>query len=66
MWKMVPSCLLWCLLREMNAISFKDSERTLKGIKSLIFNILYLWTTAFISLLVISYHNLLVLFAPTN
>jgi hypothetical protein len=27
-WKMVPTFLLWCLLREMNAKSFEDRERT--------------------------------------
>jgi hypothetical protein len=23
-WKMVPSCILWCLWRKMNDISFED------------------------------------------
>jgi hypothetical protein len=37
-----------------------------KEIKSLFFNTLYLWTVAFAFLLVISFHNFLVLFAHTN
>jgi hypothetical protein len=36
-WKMVPSCILWCLRREMNDRSFKDCERALEEIKSLFF-----------------------------
>jgi hypothetical protein len=41
-------------------------ERTLKDIKFLFFNTLYLWTTAFVSHLEISNHDFLVLFAPTS
>jgi hypothetical protein len=37
-----------------------------RRLKSLFFNTLYPWTSAFVSLLVISYHNFLVLFAPTS
>jgi len=29
-WKMMYTCLLWCLRREMNYRSFKDRERTLE------------------------------------
>jgi hypothetical protein len=47
-WKMVLSCLLWCLWREMNDRGFEDCERTLEEIKSFFFNILYLWTTVFV------------------
>jgi hypothetical protein len=47
----------------MNDISFEDCERTSEEIKSLFFNILYLWTTAFVSPLAISYNDFLVLFA---
>jgi hypothetical protein len=41
-------------------------ERTLKDIKFLFFNTLYLWTTAFVSHLEISNYDFLVLFAPTS
>jgi hypothetical protein len=47
MWKMVPSCRLCCLWREMNDRSFKNCEKTLEEIKSLFFNTLYLWTFFF-------------------
>jgi hypothetical protein len=66
--KMVPLCISWCLWRKMNDRSFEDCERSLEEIKSLFFNTLYLWTTAFVShlMIVISYHDFLVLFAPTS
>jgi hypothetical protein len=47
-------------------ISFEDRERTLEEIKSLFFNTLCLWTTAFISPLVISYYDFLFLFVSTR
>jgi hypothetical protein len=43
-WKMMPLGLLWCLWREMNDMCFEDRERILEELKSLFFNILYLWT----------------------
>jgi hypothetical protein len=50
-------------LKEKNDRSFEDRERTLEEIKSLFFNTLYLWTVAFVSPLLISFHEFLVLFA---
>jgi hypothetical protein len=62
-----PSCLLWCLWREMNDKSFEDRERSLEKLKSLFFfYTLYLWTTTFVSPLVISYYDVLLLFFPYN
>jgi hypothetical protein len=60
---MLLSCLLWCFLREKNDKSFENRKKTLEKIKSLFFNTLYLWIFAFVSLLVISYHDFLVLLA---
>jgi hypothetical protein len=40
-YKIVPSCLLWSLLRKMNDRSFEDCERTLEEMKSLFFYTLY-------------------------
>ena len=62
----MPSCLLWYLWREKNDTSFEDHERTLEEFKSSFFYTLYLWTTTFVSPLVISYHDFLVLFSPSN
>jgi hypothetical protein len=59
-WKMVPTCLLWCLWREMNDRNFENHERTLEEIKSLFFKILYFWTIAYVSPLTISYNDFLV------
>jgi hypothetical protein len=50
----------------MNDRSVVDRVRTLEEIKSLFFNALYLWITAFVFPLVISYHDFLVLFALTS
>jgi hypothetical protein len=63
-WKLVPLCLLWCLWRERNDKSFEDPEITLEEIKCLFFYTLYFWTAAFVSSLVISYHDFLVFFLP--
>lgn len=62
MWKIVHSCLLWCLWRESNDRCFKDRERTLAQLMSLVFNTLYSWTTAFLAPFVISFHDFLFLF----
>ena len=43
----------------MNDIIFEDHEKSLEDIKSLFFKSLYLWTTALVSTLVISYHDFL-------
>jgi len=37
--------------------SFDNRKKTLEEIKYLFFNTLYLWTAAFVSPFVISYHN---------
>ena len=44
--------------------SFEDHKRTLEEIKFLFFKTLYLSTFAYVSPLLISYHDFLVLFAP--
>jgi hypothetical protein len=36
-WKMVPSCLLWCLWRERNDRSFEDRERSSVELESFFF-----------------------------
>jgi hypothetical protein len=33
-WKMVPSCLMWCLWRERNDRNFEDKERSTEELKS--------------------------------
>jgi hypothetical protein len=45
-WKIVSSCLLWCLWRKMNERSFVDRERMVVELKCFFFNTLFLWTTA--------------------
>jgi hypothetical protein len=48
-WNMVPSCLLWCLWRKRNDISFKDPERTLVDLESFFVFTLYTWTTTLVA-----------------
>jgi hypothetical protein len=50
----------------MNNRSIEDQERTLGEIKFLFFKTLYMWTTAYMSHLMISYSDFLVLFAPSS
>jgi hypothetical protein len=50
----------------MNNGCFENCNRTLEELKSLFFYTLYLWTTAFVSPVVISYYDFLVLFTPTT
>jgi hypothetical protein len=45
---------------------FEDHERSLEELKSFFLNILYLWTAAYVYLLVISFHDFLVLFVPST
>ena len=65
-WKMVPSCLLWCLwrVREINYRNFKDRERRLEELKS--FYSLFTWTSVFLALLVISFNKFLLLFSTLS
>jgi hypothetical protein len=61
-WKMVHSCLLWCLWKERNDRSFKDRKRTLAELQSLLFNSLYIWTGAFLTPLSLAFMISLFLF----
>ena len=45
-WKMVPTCLCWCLWRERNNRCFEDLERSSEDTLSSCFHTLYLWTIA--------------------
>jgi hypothetical protein len=54
-WKMIPSCLMWCLWRERNDQNFEDRERTLVELNAMIliflafffFKTLYHWAAVF-------------------
>jgi hypothetical protein len=63
MWKMVPTCLFWAIWREMNNKRFEDLERPLEDIISYFFHTWYLWTTTFLSPLMISYDDFFVRFS---
>jgi hypothetical protein len=53
-------------LEERNNRRFEEHERILEKIKSLFFDILYLWKIAFVSSLMINFLEFLVLFASTR
>ena len=61
-WKMVPTCLFWCLWQEKNNGCFEDLERSLEDILSS-YETLYLWMVAHLSPLSISYDNFLTCFS---
>jgi hypothetical protein len=64
-WKMAPSCLLWCLWKEMNDRSFEDRKKTLEEIKLYFSTHCIFRQLLFVFPFVISYHYFLVLFALT-
>jgi hypothetical protein len=57
-WKMVSSCLLWCLWREINDRSFEHYESLVTELKSFFFKNLYYWTTV-LDFNMLSFHDLL-------
>jgi hypothetical protein len=58
-WKMVPTCLFWCLWQKRNNRYFEDLERFLEDILSYCFHTLYLLTVAHLSSVSISYDDFL-------
>jgi hypothetical protein len=62
-WKMVPTCLFWCVWNERNNRCFEDLERSLEDILSLFFRTLYFCTVAFVSPLLLSFCDFLVRFS---
>jgi len=62
-WKMVPTCILWCVWNEKNNRCFKDLERSLDDILTSFLHALYLWTVAFVSPLSLSFGDFLVRFS---
>jgi nitrogen fixation-related uncharacterized protein len=41
-WKMVPTCLFWCVWKERNSRCFEDLKRSLEDILASFFSTLYL------------------------
>jgi hypothetical protein len=73
-WKMVSSCLLWCVWNEKNNRYFDDLERSLEDIFSsfffflffFFFHTLYIWTVAFVSPLSLSFGDFFVRFSLSS
>jgi hypothetical protein len=63
-WKMVPMCLFWCLWKERNDRNFENRKKSLEDILSFFYEILFLWTAAFVFPLSLSFSDFLVYFAP--
>jgi hypothetical protein len=64
-WKMVLSCLLWCIWRERNDRSFEDNERMVPELKSFFFKALYHCTTT-LDLNLVSFYDFLDLFSLSD
>jgi len=66
-WKMVLSCLLWCIWREKkNDKSFEDRERKMVDLKSFFFNTLYHWVVALNFPNLLGFHDFLDCFYFSN
>jgi hypothetical protein len=65
-WKMVPRCLLWCLLRERNDRQFEDKERSIEELISFFFHSLYSWVATFLTPLPLSFNDFIVLFSLSS
>jgi len=63
-WKIVFSCLLQYLCKKQNNRNSEDQERTLEELKT--FYSLFTWTIAYLSPLVISFNDFLILFSSPN
>jgi hypothetical protein len=62
-WTMVPICIFWCVWNERNLRCFEDMENSLENIVASFFRMLYFWTVAFLSPLLISFSDFLVRFS---
>lgn len=65
-WKMVPTCIIWCVWNERNNRCFKNLERSLEDILTSFLHALYLWTVTFVSPLSLSFGDFLVRFSNSN
>jgi hypothetical protein len=65
-WKMVPTCILWCVWKERNYRCFEDLERSSEEILASFFHTLYLWTVAFVSPLSFTFDEFLVRFSLSS
>jgi hypothetical protein len=64
-WQMVHSYLFWCLWKKQNDRNCEDKEMTIEELKAFFFYSLFSWTAAFLTRLVISFHDFLVLFSSS-
>jgi hypothetical protein len=65
-WKMVPTCILWCVWKERNDRCCEDLERSSEEILASFFHTLYLWTVAFVSPLSFTFDEFLVRFSLSS
>jgi len=62
-WKMVPTCLLWCVWKERNNRCFRGFGEVIEVYSNYVFSTLYLWTVAFVPPLSLSFGDFLVCFS---
>jgi hypothetical protein len=62
-WKIVPLCIMWCLWSERNGGFFEDSERSLEDLLHFFLTTLFTWAAAWLTPLMITYSDFLLLFS---
>jgi hypothetical protein len=62
-WKMSPLCIMWCLWSERNGRFFEDSKRSLEDFLHFCFTTLFTWAAAWLTSLMISFSDFLILFS---
>jgi hypothetical protein len=64
-WKMVPSCIMWCIWSERNNRYFEDSSRSIEELLHLFLFTLFYWTAGWLAPRVISFSDFLSLLSPS-
>jgi hypothetical protein len=62
-WRLVPSCIMWCIWWERNAHHFEDVETSMLELRKCLLNTLYIWIAAHHSLSIFTYSDFLNLFS---
>jgi hypothetical protein len=64
-WKMVPSCIMWCIWSERNNRCFEDSSRSIEELLHFFLFTLFSWTAGWLAPRVFSFSDFLSLFSPS-
>jgi mannosylglycoprotein endo-beta-mannosidase len=56
-WRMIPSCIWWCLWRERNSRCFEGVSLSLDKLQSLLLLTLYSWASAMLGCPFVDFHD---------